>query len=55
MITSGPLTLSAQASSQTLAAAVDELVAALKPRRNQREGAASEDSLSSLSGDTHHI
>ena len=47
----GPLALVPQPSSLDLAAGIDDLVAALKPRRSNAEGGVSEDGSSSISGE----
>ena len=46
----GPLALVPQASGLDLAAGIDDLVAALKPRRSNAERGVSEDGSSSVSG-----
>ena len=47
----GPLSLVPQPSSLDLAAGIDDLMAALKPRHSQAGGGASEDGSSALSGE----
>ena len=46
----GPLALISQPSSQSLAAGIDDLVAALKPRKAQQGGRENEDMAASVSG-----
>ena len=48
----GPLALTPQPSSLSLTAGIDDLVAALKPRRGHVEGGLSETGLSTVSGKT---
>lgn len=49
----GPISLVPQPSSLDLAAGIGDLMAALKPRRSQAGGGASEDGSSAMSGALH--